>query len=604
MATKDDSKCGIASFNDMKELINMINSMETFDDVDKVYNHFVSSGKFDNDYNARQLENLLYNCYRRNYKKEKLFNKLISKFMEKYPLYALMMFNYIKLPSNCIFEFTTPEGETIAADKGITIDCVQPNSLVEISKDDEVIFTITILDNDYYSNYTKNYYNVITFNNIQHCINFRGLLFSISFGNIDELMFYEHNRVDDLNDIEKAIMNDDIEAIRVYAATNDIKTRQFKSIFPFVFTNQCWANYQTYSLIELAMLYNAKECFKFLYLNKCLTCISANNIFMLLNSGNYEMFHICENEGLMTDYLDILIKIAEYTNDIELFCYWYNKYYNKDSYTHDKNNNMIYYIINSFNYNAFEFLLDDGFIDFQFKDNNDSLLKYNFEAIQLLTPSFSIYKNAFINARTVAQVKYMIDLGLEIKDVDIINSTIPRLPIQIFDYVINILYPNGLDEDIRYKIMGEVLYQMSYSIGDEQSITYLNYINAVELINKYYTNFDDIENSLQKEIDILDNVNIKNTDEYYKLTKRIDKSHELFNSISVLLYQTFVPTTNIRCINMKVIRYLLENGIKPKKEWLNSFYKKYEKNITSKRRTSDNCKAKDIQLLLDEYYNE
>ena len=166
-------------------------------------------------------------------------------------------------------------------------------------------------------------------------------------------------------------INDDVAELSKYVAIKDHKTAVYTTnAIGFV------------PLIGLAEMYGAIKCFKFLYLNDYFDASLINQKCIVIGN-NYEIFHICENEGI--NFLTMLkYSIQYHRNELIEYCYM------KCNITEYDFIKLIMKCLTYYNYEALEFLLEHEtyrpkipFI------NNYSVLLNNFSAIEYMITKYN-----------------------------------------------------------------------------------------------------------------------------------------------------------------------------------------------------------------------
>ena len=171
-------------------------------------------------------------------------------------------------------------------------------------------------------------------------------------------------------------------------------------------------------LIGLAEMYGAVKCFKFLYLNDYLN-ISLIDHKCIIIGDNYEIIHICENEGI--DFLIMLEYAIQYhRNELIEYCY------RKCSITEHNFISLIMDCLTYYNYEALEFLLEHE--TYRLKAtyiNNCSVILNNFSAIEYMVTKYDyvmfsdfseiIYKT-ILNGYEEDIIKFIIDHNLPLDE--------------------------------------------------------------------------------------------------------------------------------------------------------------------------------------------
>ena len=193
--------------------------------------------------------------------------------------------------------------------------------------------TIAILDK-------YNYYRVFPFNKIGiplfHLSNINKYL-----QNRDLLNTLQYSDSPISHKLINIFINDDDAGLSEYVAIDDHKTEIYNTnILNHV------------SLIDMAAMYGAIKCFKFLYLNDYFDRLLMNQKCTIIGN-NYEILHICENEGGI-NFLKMLKYAIQYHCN-ELIEYCYRKYGGINEYDFIK---LIMKCLKYYNYDALEFLLE------------------------------------------------------------------------------------------------------------------------------------------------------------------------------------------------------------------------------------------------------
>ena len=102
----------IAPFEDIRTFIELIHSIETDEDIEEVYKYFTTNSKLHNNpYHIDQIYEIILSAYTANYRNEKLYIKLIAKFSELYPNFAIKILKELSFPSNCKYEIIYPNSD-------------------------------------------------------------------------------------------------------------------------------------------------------------------------------------------------------------------------------------------------------------------------------------------------------------------------------------------------------------------------------------------------------------------------------------------------------------------------------------------------------------
>ena len=90
---------GSASFEQLRKFINMLTAIENEEDVNKAFNYFVRTRDLQNDYNIKQVSEIIYQCSLRNVKHYSLLKSLLKMFIDK----------YAKIPKSSMLKFVKYE---------------------------------------------------------------------------------------------------------------------------------------------------------------------------------------------------------------------------------------------------------------------------------------------------------------------------------------------------------------------------------------------------------------------------------------------------------------------------------------------------------------
>lgn len=400
----------IASFEDVKELINAIDNIKTKEDADKVYDMFLSNECFQNEYNIIGLYDIIYTSFRNNVKNYKELLYLGWRFMQKYNYFC----NYIKytiLPLNCQYFVSYPNTEeVIKFENGFTLYNIKKDTIIKIVKDDNIIMVITILedvetqDNDIKISFSK--YGNIKISNIKVNVVINDINALTSPVDVSE--FEE-------NDIVSIIKEDNVDGLINFINTNlvDALGKEYK-----IDNSKYYCNIQhKLSLIDATLLYGAVRCFKYLYLNNCYHL--TDNYFeeALIAGGNIEIFRILERDNRLLNTNNILREILYYHN-MPLFIYWYNKYMATDD---------------------LKTIVDVMKTAIFMKDYNVvEYMKTNYGDYFNINDIFGIKDNEHINCHLNYSIEAYIYLGLDISKVSInafpSSAIVCMLDKSMFDY--------------------------------------------------------------------------------------------------------------------------------------------------------------------------
>lgn len=277
---------------------------------------------------------------------------------------------------------------------------IHSNDIIKNSKN-QIIATITVYDDD----------------NIEYCGTTR-------FNKSRIPCFY-------LYDINKFLQNKDFlntlqykeeliktELINIFINDDDAKLSEYVAV-----DDHKTAVYLTYvlksvPLIGMAEMYGAVKCFKFLYLNGYFNTSSKHEKCIMIGN-NYEILHICENEGI--NFIKMLKYTIQYHRN-ELIDYYYTKC-EINEYDFMK---LIMKCLTYYNYDALEFLLDNEkyrpkittLYDYNVLLNNFAAIEYmitNYNYIILNDFNGIIYKT-ILNGYEEDIIKFIFDNNLPLDE--------------------------------------------------------------------------------------------------------------------------------------------------------------------------------------------
>lgn len=480
----------IATFDEVKEFANLIRNINNDNDVKRAFDYFNNNIHFHNEYNLKQLKNIIKATNVSNHKNEKLVLKLITKLIENFPSIWNGLLDIINFPGRSIIEVIDPD-EDEQGNKVVNIykrnfmsENMKPYTIINIKCDNKLVVSFKVLDND---NKTKISMSKLAAHmygfNIYKSPSIKAV---ISFSDIENLHIspLENNFIP-LNDIETAIKNDDADKLRDLLINKvDINKANYITDLPIsAITNHL----ARHTISELILMYGSIKCFKFVMMSNM---FKANRITdsAVIVGGNLEILHIMEQNNLFYNIDGMPYNIIKY-GYIDMFVYWCNRYKIHDI------NGLLVDTMETYNYDMFEYMLNT----YEFQQHQifrSDLFIANFEAIDKITSSYENYPIGTLSKLPLELLRYMVSKGYRLqkddkKDDGTTNSLLYVVhalkDINIIKFIANELYGDVLPLDIRKKIAKTVLY-----LGNKtRIIEILEFVKVSEFINDTITPIGD-----------------------------------------------------------------------------------------------------------------
>ena len=314
----------IASFEEVRQLVNAIYSMKTIEDSENVFDMFTSNLNFQNDYNIMQVRHIFRNAIEVNPTRYSILKNTLLRFMEKYPLMITDVDGEIFIPYSCSFEVYFPDDEQVSFINGMTLkkDSLPVDTIIEVNNDERTILTLTVLENNGSdSRVSFNSYGSVT---IQGRIRL-----SLTIGDYDSIDFLKSHQNDEFG-IMKAIEEDDIDTLQnIFAVYPEKMTSNICKP-----KSSCHDIYSGITPIEYAILMGAINCFKYLFLNDCYQDSQTSNSYWgviyavekcLVYGGNLEILRILISNHSHLDARMMIIS-SIHKHDFDMFMYWYSRH--------------------------------------------------------------------------------------------------------------------------------------------------------------------------------------------------------------------------------------------------------------------------------------
>lgn len=369
-----------ASFDDINNFVKTMISIKTEDDVNKAFNYFVNRHEFQNEYNIKQLPNMIHSALMRNYKAQHLLLKLSMMLMEKYDIIVCYMLPMLSLHKGCVFEKIHKNNKkTNKITKeyaGFEINFDNNDVINVYGTSNDLLFTITI----------KKYYignMVITQNSAKtlKCeINGQNLL-SIKFNDIDDLynravkletdktpfklpheakdailLGHRHRK---LNEIETAIKFDNIDDLQKLLAVkdnwNEITCKIDIPIYE-ISMNRGRRN-KGFTLSDTALFYGSVKCFKYLLMNNAIKTTRFTVDAVMFGYNTELIWLLIQNELINTNAIDTILESVIKYCDVELFTFWYQRYGISNA------KRLLEVAMENYNYDIIKFIMEEKLYD-------------------------------------------------------------------------------------------------------------------------------------------------------------------------------------------------------------------------------------------------
>lgn len=456
----------LLSINDIKTIVDSIMDVNE-ENINDVYT-LLTKPEYNNKYVKTQIEIIIR--YIMNIKPfdSKYITKLITKLINHNDFDTLN--DLLPITQN----FTTykiNEGKKIETDlndikEGDTIGIYENDTLLLTCYIDKVYYnpklrfelssrTFIYNNCDIRCNYNENItfdYNYIF--DVQCSSYVKELINIIREDNIDELIKYTSNNIFTISENEQPILR-----------------------LPMNYRSDNIEHHQISEFIELAIIFGSIKCFKMLFLSNGInikTDILSNE---LMISNNLEIIHILIQNNII-DFITLIKSSILYHNN-DIFNYCLNNYDYSDDYKGDL---AISSIVN-WNYYSFEILNTKEQYIYNKINNKDvyhnlhlELFVDNIIDINDINPIYYLTSFHMLNSEQFNILNSMMNYKT------LLNPMINDADIYIVNYIKSCIYPNGIPDDINFKLLSSILTRLS----SRKVYDYLN-----NLINNSITKYID-----------------------------------------------------------------------------------------------------------------
>lgn len=318
-----------APFYKVKELINSIDNIKTIEDAKNVFNSFITDHDFQNEYGIKQLYDIMHCCFMSNFKHKNEMLYLTCLVIEHYKILNKYV-NNLMVPVDCDYTLYLPtEEEPLYLKNGFTLREIRRNTILEITKNDNMIMVINFVG-DFNLNNTNDgpkdeKFVCVSFSKFGDININKDIDFNITFGNI-EYMSFARSYVPYIDPVEQIIINDDVDGL-LNVLSQRIRDEDKSTLNSFnkykVYSSNLLNLSNKLTLMELCVLYGSIKCFKLLYLRGY---DYGEYVYSLVFGGNLEMFHLFESNNKLYNIVYVMLSIIK-SHNIELFEYWFNKHY-------------------------------------------------------------------------------------------------------------------------------------------------------------------------------------------------------------------------------------------------------------------------------------
>lgn len=310
-------------------------------------------------------------------------------------------------------------------------DVMFNNAIIKNSKN-QTIATISIYDDS-----DTEYYKIINLNKSS----------KIPYFYLNDINEYLQNK-NLFNTLQYLETFKNYKLINIFINDDDAKLSEYVAIKDHKMAIYTTNVLKSVSLIGMTEMYGAIKCFKFLYLNNYFNTCS-NHEKCIIIGNNYEILHICENEGI--NFLKMLKYTIQYHHN-ELIEYYYRKYDGINEYDFMK---LIMNCLTYYNYDALEFLLEHETHRPKIKCiNGCSDFLNNFEAIKYMITNYNyvilddfngIIYETILNGYEEDIIKFIFDNNLPLdefnyKYIIIREAIIQNKNIELFNLLLQNLF--------------------------------------------------------------------------------------------------------------------------------------------------------------------